>query len=91
MKIDGSKLIIYDGDKPIEVSTGLCSVPENYISVLEPGSDHTLTFESFTDPFEDPEYCKVWIWHKIRSMPRKKKKRIKRLLEKGYTMNVTFV
>lgn len=30
------------------------------------------------------------IWRFLQSLPRKKKKRIKRLLQKGYTMNVTF-
>jgi hypothetical protein len=64
-------------------------MPEDYVSVLKPGSDQTFTFEPFKDPFDDPEYCKAWLVRKIQCMPRKKKKRIRRLLEKGYTMNVT--
>lgn len=91
--INGGKLIGYLDGKPIEATTNpVLLITDEYEKGLTfTEGEHSFTFESLQsyDPFDDPEYCKSWIWQKIQSLPRKKKKRIKRLLEKGYTMSVT--
>lgn len=93
MKIDGSKLIIYDGDKPIEVSTEpVLSIPvESGLVFTEKEESYTFTASGIDEIMNSDEYRIAHIWRQIQSMPRKKKKRIKTLLKKGYTMNVTFV
>lgn len=89
-------LLLYDPDgKPIVCSTDaaltITPVPEDWEeirkSILGQEYTGTVTFK----PFQlSDEYYKNYIRSQILSLPRKKKKRIKRLLEKGYTMNVTF-
>lgn len=96
MKIDGSKLLIYTQDgQPIEVSTKhSLDLSEERLPVTELTEyEGTFDFGSLKpyEPFDNPEYCRAWVWRNIQSMPRKKKKRIKRLLKMGYTMNVTIV
>ncbi len=83
MKVENGKLILEDTDS-LFVPSG------EYVSCLGPNEyTGTVTFESF-NPMENPVYIQNSIVNQILSLPRKKKKRIKRLLEKGYTMNVTF-
>lgn len=83
MKVENGKLILEDTDS-LFVPSG------EYVSCLGPNEyTGTFTFEPF-NPMDNPTYVKNSIVNQILSLPRKKKKRIKRLLEKGYTMNVTF-
>jgi hypothetical protein len=89
-----NELTLYLDGQPIAVTTGAV-LPESNIdheSVIEK-TDYVAeySFHPFPDPMKDINFAKSLIMHRIRSLPRKKKKRIKTLLRKGYTMKVTFV
>lgn len=91
-------LIIYNDGMAIPCTTESSLVWEPKTSLTEGQKEWTFTTEGHTridDYLNDPEtkkmYAERMFWRTLQNMPRKKKKRIKMLIRKGATINITLL
>lgn len=63
-----------------------CTIPDQSEPRTSP--EQTATFQ-FMSRFDDENYIKRLFFYNLSRLPRKKKKKLKTMLRKGYSINVT--